>query len=320
MLVRFAPHVAKSDAARLVSAMRAQLRGTAAIELDPGAASPVCAVDVDRTESGIVLRFTDGMGRDAGAPRTVKRGGEIGASEAAAIVRAFVAAEMEKENDEERNTAAGPPLLPPSQEPPDAPPAPTFASDFKDRSPLAEQGIAPARSNPSWRARLAALYTGATYASELPWHSGARIEGAYSFVPGWYGGVTYAFHPNVEMVTETASVRIARNAGAAFVGVESSGLMWAFGADAAVGIEHVMRESAVSKSGGDARIAPLFAMRLHGRWRLPHGRGMAIDVAPTIELAMGQEALVVESKDMATRSVPAMARFRLDVGATFDLF
>ncbi|WP_394834972.1 hypothetical protein LVJ94_51580 [Pendulispora rubella] len=321
MLVRFTPQVARSDAARLVSAIRAQLRGMAAIELDPGALSLACIVDVDRTESGIVLRFIDGMGGDAGAPRLVTRGGEIGASEGAAMVRAFVTAAVEKENEAE-NPAPGALAPTPHPEPSDAPPfapPPACASEFTDRAPRAERAGAPARSRHPWRGRLAAFYTGATYAAELPWHSGARLEGSYSFVPGWYGGVTYAYHPNVEMPTEAASVRVTRSAGAVFAGVESNGLVGAFGADASAGIEHVTRASSVLKGGG-ARIVPLFAMRLHGRWRLPYGRGAAIDVAPTIELALGQEALFVESKDTATRSVPAVARFRLDVGVTFDLF
>ncbi|WP_394828103.1 hypothetical protein [Pendulispora albinea] len=331
VLVRVDPQIARSDADRLVSAMRAQLLGTASIELESGAVPPACVVEVDRTRSGLVLRFTDGMGRHAGAPRTIVRGGEIGASEAAAIVRAFVAAAMEQgseaeKGDAENSMAADANRLP--SETPDPPPAPSFAPaaptlapDFKDRPPpLAEHRLAPSRSRYAWRARIAALYTGATYASELPWQSGARIEGAYSFIPGWYGGVTYAFYPTADMVTESASVRLARSSGAAVVGVESTGPVWAFGADAAAGIERAVRESAALRSGGGARIVPLFAMRLHGRWRIPHGGAAAIDVAPTIELALGQEALALESNGMATRSLPAVARFRMDVGATFDFF
>src|SRR5262245_17179422 len=93
VVVRFAPQISGIDAARLVSAMRAQLRDTATIDPGATAASATCVVDVDRTEAGIVLRFTDGTGRSAGVPRVVAQGGEVGASEAATIVRAFVVAE-----------------------------------------------------------------------------------------------------------------------------------------------------------------------------------------------------------------------------------
>lgn len=320
VVVRFAPQVSTVEASRLTSAMRAQLGETArvTIEADTTATSSDCVVEVDRSDAGLVLHMTDGSGHTAGRTRFVAHGGELGASEAASIVRGFVLAATKPAvpslDDETHDEALS---VPATQWIAALPPPTRLLS-----SPGPERDRATTTRSPApWRARVAVLYTGTTYALELPWQSGARLEGAYAFFPGVYGGLTYALHPAAELSTESAPVRVSRHSGALFAGIER-GRTWAIGADAAVGLEGTMLSStsAAVLTGAGLRVAPVFALRLHGRWRVPGGRGAALDVAPALELAPGRRRLEVESAASSTQLDFSVARFRVDVGGTYDLF
>jgi hypothetical protein len=391
LVVRFSPQISSADAARLASAIRGQLRDTATVDVTAVSPKPIprqpegrevmtessrgadtvaatCIVDVDRGEAGIVLRFADGAGRRAGLPRVVARGGEIGASEAATIVRAFVVAaatHATKEKDADmtppaanaapvtdtkgassgeelrspaptttkgvESSAAPEPsataepatndraAAPGTQAPAPAPPSQDRGNDARER-PSAAKG-----ADAGWRVRVAALYTGTAYASELPWQSGARAEGAFAFLPGFYGGVTYAFHPPREIGSNAVSVNVSRHSGALFVGLEDAGRTFVLGADAAVGLDDTVRglartSAAFSPTGDAVNVGTTFALRLHGRWRVPEGRGLGLDVAPTVELAPSERRMVVENQGASALLAPAVVRFRLDVGATFDGF
>lgn len=320
VVVRFAPSVSKVEAARLVSAVRAQVGDAAATTLEADMISSDWIVDVDRSEGGLLLHMTESGAREARATRLVAHDGELGASEAASIVRAFVLATTEQTPNRETNANA--------VDEAEAPVATSTVermamSPLPSRSPSSERDRGVVTAGPVlWRARLAALYTGATYAAGLPWQSGARLEGAYAFHRSFYGGLTYAVHPTAEIATETASVRSSRQSGAVFAGIENEHHGWAVGADASVGLERTTRSSVPSAllTGTATRLAPTFAVRLHGRWRVPGGRGTALDLAPALEIVPGRDRFVLDAAGSTTELVVASARFRVDVGGTFDLF
>lgn len=351
VVVRVAPEIAPAEASRLVSAMRSQLRDTAIVDVGGDPSSATCVVDVERRDprecggacEGVVIRF-------GGRARVVPRTGEIGASEAATIVRAAVVAAIDAAGatPEEPSRAEADASTPPPEAPAaEAAPASTSSSAAPRPAEAAPAAIPPrgsvqtaserARERPPappaappepWRARFAVLYTGATYAAELPWQSGVRVEGSLALTRGVYAGAAYAFHPPREIAGDLAAVRVSRHAAAAFLGVETSGRVWIVGADAAAGLDDTVRSTSQTSAGlartADASYAAAtFALRLHGRWRPREAYGAGIDVAPAFELAPAGRSLVVERAaggDPATLASPAVARLRLDVGGTFDLF
>ena len=319
VLVRFAPQLAGAEATRLTSAMRAQLRDTATVITSGEGAESVGVVDVDRTEAGLILRFADRSGNPLGPPRVVAHGGEIGASEAAAIVRAFVVAGIEE---------AAPAPAPSVAPPPAAAPPPPLAPSVAPSPSLSAEVPAPSTPAPAapWRARLGAFYTGSTYASQLPWQSGARIEAVYAFAPRVYVGAGYAFHPATELTSDAAAVRATRHAAQLFVGAETRGRAFALGADLGAGFDDALRSTTrtaapFTGTSDAAHVTAVFVLRGHARLRVPQVQGFALDVAPALELAPGSRSLVVEDGEAtATLLSPAIARLRLDVGGTFDGF
>ena len=168
VLVRFSPQLAGAEATRLASAMRAQLRDTAAVVTSGETADAVGVVDVERTEAGLVLRFADRAGNRLGSPRLVARGGEIGASEVAAIVRAFVIAAVEGEAPSSSSPAPAattePPAAAPAPEAPAAPaPVPLVVTPpmTSTATPASEHAEVPSKSaRAAWRARVGAFYDG----------------------------------------------------------------------------------------------------------------------------------------------------------------
>ncbi len=333
LAVRVAPTVPTADAARFVSAIRAQLGSDAVVVEDRAGASLV--VDVDRTPGGFVVRFGDAGGRATGEPRRVAGSGEIGASEIATIVRAFVVARRETTSAPTSSATDADAARPSASEAPapDAPaamgaagpaPAPT-AGGAVPRTTEPRDAPATARVRP-WRVRIGAFYTGTSYAGPLPWQSGARIEAAVAVGPGFYGGLGYAFLPPSEIARDGASVRLVRHVGTAFVGVESRGPTWCLGADLGGGLTDTVRtttttSAAFAATPDSASFAPIFALRVHGRYRVPQSHGLALDLAPAFELAPGDRDLVVATGGGATVLVsPSAARARLDVGVTFDGF
>lgn len=163
VLVRFAPQLAGAEATRLASAMRAQLRDTAAVVTSGEPADAVGVVDVERTEAGLVLRFADRAGNRLASQRLVARSGEIGASEAAAIVRAFVIAAVEGEAASASTPApaateeaAAAPATAPATLAAAPSPAPLVVTPAAP-SALEHAGPAPESARVPWRARLGAF-------------------------------------------------------------------------------------------------------------------------------------------------------------------
>jgi hypothetical protein len=190
VVVRFAARLPRNETARLLSALRAQLREIATVDVERIAPSTI-VVDIDRIETGLSLRFEDGAGRVVGAPRVVTDSGESGASEAATIVRAFVVAKTDLgQTEDDRSETKRAPDVSSELSASIAPPPlqngrePSGSGDTSNagRKNLDPDGIVGASRAPS-RTRIAAFYTGATYASELTWQSGARLEGHYAFFP-----------------------------------------------------------------------------------------------------------------------------------------
>lgn len=338
VVVRFSPQISAPEAQRLASAIRAQLRDTATVATE---GKGIAIIDVDRGEGGIALRFVDAEGATMGEPRAITRTGEVGASEAATVVRAFVIAAVEadaqakaKANaDAKANTSADAEVdakAKPETEtapPPKAEPVPVEPkADAPPRS-MAAETREPEPPVVPWRARVGLGYTGATYAPQVPWQSGVRIEGALALPAHLYVGAGYAFHPPTEVDTSLASVRVSRHAAGAFGGIESAGRTWIFGGDAGVGFDAAGRATSRTTAGlartDDATATSVtFALRGHVRFRVPGGRGVGIDLAPTLELAPATQASVIEegSANLTPVISPMNSRFRLDVGGTFDGF
>lgn len=360
VLVRVSPRISSADVARLVSAMRAQVQDLATVDSGADVAGALCVVDIEPAPAGVSLVLRDPSGRSAGARRVVAAGGEIGASEAAAVVRAFVVASRERvgaASAEPASTASSTAVVQPVDPPtsvPSSPAASTLPATSNVGGPSAPQGAAPtaaknagngpapmpAASSPSretvsgaarapaaGRVRATAAYTATRYADEVPWQSGIRFEGAFAMTPAAYVGLGYAFHPAVEVASDAVSARLTRHAASVFVGLERQGRMVSFGADVAAGMDDTLRTTSRAGAGfsgtADASsLSPAFALRLHGRWRVPQIRGVSLDFAPAFEVAPGARDLVVEGAGGSSTALlrPTVARARLDVGASFETF
>jgi hypothetical protein len=121
-------------------------------------------------------------------------------------------------------------------------------------------------------------------------------------------------------------VQIARHSAGVFGGMESSGRTWVFGADIGAAIDGTFRSTTTTASGlyptaSTGHASPTFALRVHTRCRVSEIHGLAFDLAPAAELAPAEQDLVIEgSSGTVTVFSPSVARFRLDIGATFDGF
>lgn len=299
-------------AARLGSAIEAQVRDVAdVVGQDDGGA---IVVRVSRTSDGVVVTLVDASGATLGRPRVLTGDDEVVASSAGAIVRAHVVA---------AETAAPPPRAPEAPAPaprPASPPVPA-ARDAAPATPRSEAAphLAPGT------VRFGAYYTGATFAPELAWQSGVRLEGSVRASRLAYVGVGYALSPGVTLSGAGADVRVTRHSAAAFVGLESTGLPFALAVDVGAGLDVMLRSTtatsaSLAATGSATHPSPLLALRAHGRLRAPGGSGLALDVAPTFEAAPGGRSLVVSDGTTTELLVPNEARFRLDVGGTFDGF
>ena len=331
VVVRFSPQISAPEAQRLASAIRAQLRDTATVATE---GKGIAIIDVDRGEGGIALRFVDAEGATMGEPRAITRTGEVGASEAATVVRAFVIAAVEADAQAKANADADAKVdakaTPETETPPAAKAEPVPIEPKAEAAPprsMAAETREPEPPVVPWRARVGLGYTGATYASQVPWQSGVRVEGAFALPAHLYVGAGYAFHPAIEVDASLASVRVSRHAVGAFGGIESAGRTWIFGGDVGVGLDAAGRATSRTTAGlartEDATTTSLtLALRGHARVRVPGGRGVGIDVAPVFELAPSAQASVIEegTANLTTVISPMNSRFRLDVGGTFDGF
>lgn len=294
---------------RFDSAIRAQLVDVADLVStnDPGA--PTLRVQIARTVSGLELTLLDARGEPLTKPRLLEGDDEVAASAAGAIVRAYVVAKGENSP----SSASGPP----------EPPRPRVL--VVPTQPLGETRPVDQRSHRSARnlLRLGVLYTGASYASALPWQSGGRIEGSLALGSVAYVGVGYALLPGATVSTPEVDLRISRHGPGAFFGAEVLGGRFGAGADLGAAIDVSSRSTTRAAVGFDATTdatyaSAAFMVRAHGRLRLPEG--LAIDLAPAVELAPGSPSFALGVEGSQVLLTPRPVRFRLDVGGTFDAF
>lgn len=295
---------------RFDSAIRAQLVDVADLVSanDPGA--PTLRVQIARTASGLELTLFDARGEALTKPRRIEGDDEVAASAAGAIVRAYVVAKGENGP----SSAVVPPEPP---RPPVAAPVPTPA---RPETRSVELG---AKRSARHLLRLGAMYTGNSYASVLPWQSGGRIEGSLALGSAAYVGLGYALLPGATVSTSEVDLRISRHGPGAFVGAEVLGERFGVGGDLGAAIDVSSRSTTRAATGLDATTdatyaSASFTLRGHGRLRLREG--IALDLAPALELSPGAPSFALGVEGSPALLTPRTARFRLDVGGTFDAF
>lgn len=300
---------------RFDSAIRAQLVDVADLVGvdDPGA--PTLRVQIARTSAGLEVVLLDARGAALTKPRLLEGDDEVAASAAGAIVRAYVVAK-----EENRPTVAAPPSTPPE------PVRPRVAAVVPTKS-RSEVGSVDTGTKRSARHvfRLGALYTGASYASALPWQSGGRLEGSIALGSSAYVGLGYALLPGATVSTPEVDLRISRHGPGAFVGAEVIGERFGVGLDLGAAIDVSSRSTTRAAVGLDATAdatyaSASFTLRGHGRLRLPEGTSLALDLAPALELCPGAPSFALGGEGASALLAPRAARFRLDVGGTFDAF
>ncbi len=295
---------------RFDSAIRAQLVDVADLvgANDPGA--PTLRVQIARTTAGLELVLLDARGAALTKPRLLEGDDEVAASAAGAIVRAYVVAKEE----------TSPPPAVTTPEPPR--PRGTAALPAKTRTETSSADTGTKRSA-RHLLRLGALYTGSSYASALPWQSGGRIEGSLALGSSAYVGLGYALLPGATVSTPEVDLRISRHGPGAFVGVEALGERFGVGLDLGAALDVSSRSTTRASVGleatSDATYASAsFTLRGHARLRLPEG--LALDLAPALELSPGAPSFALGGEGSPALLAPPPARFRLDVGGTFDAF
>ncbi|HKP60887.1 MAG TPA: hypothetical protein VJV78_29360 [Polyangiales bacterium] len=300
-----APSVPEQQARRLRSAFAAQLIDVAWVQADadPGEPAPTYVVLIERTDQGLLLRFADAAGTTLATPRVVEStSDELSASEAASIARAFLVAQAEQA-----------PVTPAQAEPASAPPTPAL-------SPAAD-GDTGTRALASWSGWLSVLYSGTTYAPELAWHSGVTGEAAFK-LGVWYVGASYSFYPTVEITGEPATVHLTQHDFGAFIGVGHAGDALGGSVELGVGLSDTLRattsaEPELDQLDDSALLSGRALLRVRGRVRiLP---GLALDLAPGLEVVVGAHPLVVDEGAQKTDLLrPNLVRVRCDIGVSVD--
>ena len=295
---------------RFDSAIRAQLVDVADLVGADHAGAPTLRVQIARTSAGLELVLLDADGVALTKPRLLEGDDEVAASAAGAIVRAYVVAKEETS-----------PLPAESRPEPPRPRVPAAAPT----PPRTETRSADTGTKRSTRRllRLGASYTGASYASALPWQSGGRIEGSLALGSTAYVGLGYALLPGATVSTSEVDLRISRHAPGVFVGAEVLGERFGAGLDLGAAIDVSSRSTTRAAVGLDATTdatyaSASFTLRGHGRLRLPEG--LALDLAPALELCPGAPSFALGVEGSPALLAPRAARFRLDVGGTFDVF
>jgi hypothetical protein len=333
-----APHVvvhvtgprASEDRERIRSAIRAQVSDVA--NLEPSAA-PDVVIEVEVAEDAMIVRAADGNGRPLGTPRTVARG-EVGATEAASIARAvLVAGPVAHDAGARTEDASAPALgaadgtnntLDAQASPESAPPTAAVVPPAAAILPRAD--AAPAEPRVPSRFRVAALYTGASYAPQLGWESGLRIEAAWARGP-FYVGAGYAYHFPATVSDPAATISVTRHAVVLFAGVDgpAAGGTVVLGADVGLAVDDTVRATRATSpdfhaTDGSSRVDVGAAIRGHVRLRVPLVSQLALDVAPAVEVFPSRPGFVVGDTVERTVLAPSVLRFRLDVGGIFDAF
>lgn len=305
--IRLDAALGEAESVRLRSVIEAEVRDVATV-VSP-AESPTIVVLVEKSGQGITLSFADARGTIVGKPRSLSGDDEVVASSTGAVVRAHVVAATSERPESPSPVRAAPT---PAARAAEAPPP-------KDEAPRpASPHLAPGTF------RVGAYYTGMTYAPELPWQSGIRLEGSVRATRVVYVGAGYALSPGVTLSGAGVDVGVTRHAPCAFVGLESTGATLAFGVDVGVGLDVAVRKTTSTREGLTATASstfasPVLALRAHGRLRSA-GNGLALDVGPTFEAAPGGRSLVVADTAPVEILGANSARLRIDVGGTFDGF
>jgi hypothetical protein len=215
---------------------------------------------------------------------------------------------------------------PPAPEDEDGGTASTAAAAAAAR-PDADRPAPAASATESWRLRLSALYTGATYAPELPWHDGVRVDASARLRRWFYLGVSYGYQLPADARGQAAHVRLAAHTSYAFFGLGRSWRSFGAALDLGLGATRTLRSTtwwaeALNGTPEEGHWSLLAALRLHGRVRFAALPRLALDVAPALELSPGARAAVAQLDDGGESVVlsPGLVRARLDVGASFDVF
>ncbi|HEX5658908.1 MAG TPA: hypothetical protein VFX59_17055 [Polyangiales bacterium] len=306
------PNVPASLAQRLESAIAGQLADLAVRE-------GLCAVRVTQIDVGLKLELFDRERRARGVRSLSVRSEELAASEAGSVVRAFVLALRDEELAPEVHADPVLELPVTSAEEPAVATAVTPA-------PAPVVAVAPP-SSPSkpvepTRLWLTALYTGEAYAPQLAWQSGVRAELAMRVGLGVHAGVGYAYHPPATVSHPLASIRVRDHGPSALLGMLRGAGPFSAGGELAFGLTDTRRQTSRVNgafSGIDPSSHWSWQLAVRARARMRVVERLWLDLAPALELAFGQRAATVDSGAQFTVLSPRTARFRLDVGASFEL-
>ena len=330
--LELAPSVGDDGSERLSSAIAGQLSDLVSVEraAPDGAGSFLCRVRIDRTAQGLTVRFS---GLSGGAlPDTRVLGyasPELAATEVASVVRALVVALLERQERAAASSASPPQPAAPAP-PIDAPEPPASEPRVASETPpepvtaLAAPRPTPGRALPSsGRVWLTALYSGNSYAPELPWQSGTRLEGALRVRSWLHAGLGYALHPAVAVPGALARLRVLDHGPSALAGVARAGPRLILAAELVVGLTKTYRQTtrvagALSSTPDSQRWSTQLALRLRARVRAPFWTPLWLELAPALELSNTGASAVRFNTEQPVLS-PRSLRFRLDVGASFDV-
>jgi hypothetical protein len=180
----------------------------------------------------------------------------------------------------------------------------------------------------AWGLRLAVLYSGVSYAPELPWQNGLRVEASARLQRWLYLGAGYGYQLPGEVTQQGVQVRIHAHSVNAFLGLGRSWRSFGTGVDLGLGAVQTSRattqvvDPALDDTPGFSYWSAVGTLRLHGRLRFPALPRFALDLAPALEFVGDTREAVVDAEANRESSVlsPRSLRARVDVGAAFDVF
>jgi hypothetical protein len=174
------------------------------------------------------------------------------------------------------------------------------------------------------RVWVSTLYTGDSYAPELPWQSGVRLEASGRLRRWLYVGAGYVLHPATSVSNQLAGVRILDHGPSVWAGVVRTEARYALGLELVVGLTNTRRETSwvagqLADTPDSRRSSALIALRVRGRVRMPSWPRVWLEVAPALELVNTGDSAVMVTADQTRVLSPRDLRFRLDAGFSFDV-
>jgi hypothetical protein len=250
-------------------------------------------VYVNANPEGLQVRFEEPNGQPLGPPRTLESQGELGAQEVATIVRNVLLAQRES--------------------------LPTTAT-ARDRAPeTPREGEAPKR------AHVGALYTGTTYAPEVPWFHGPNLMGTFRIHRRLFVGVDYGYHLPRQASKGDIMVQVTQHRLRAFVGGEVPWHSVFLGGD--VGVAALGTTRTTQSLATDLQATPettrwlaAFSATARLRWPLPPFPRTSFLVAPALEWVPAATPMVALGASELVVVDPHLFRFRGDVGVLFEVF